>query len=137
MSMVKDNLRLVYIKDVGLSNSEIKEYDFYFAEDPDIFWGHGFDVEFANQGITLPNKDTYDLVLRLKTIYPLFCMQHNNCFSMQHVVNKVVAVGFEDISEYDDYPTPYRLVFKYGEDYKSVETKLAGRNQFFSEDENL
>ena len=50
---------------------------------------------------------------------------------MQHVVNGIVAVAFEDISDYDEYPEPFRIVFKYGEDYDSVEEKLASRHQFF------
>jgi hypothetical protein len=127
-----ENFKLVFVRDVGVNNG-IYEYDFYFSKNPDEFWGLGFDCQFANQDETLPDEKTYDNVLRLKTTIPFFCMQHNRCFSMQHVVNGIVAVAFEDISDYDEYPEPFRIVFKYGEDYDSVEEKLASRHQFFDE----
>jgi hypothetical protein len=53
---------------------------------------------------------------------------------MQHVVNGIVAVAFEDITDYDEYPEPYRIVFEYGENIDSVEEKLASRSVLFSDD---
>ena len=128
-----EDLYLVFVRDVGREN-DIYEYDFYFAHDPDAFWGSGFDAQFANQDEAIPDEKTYDKVLRLRTIIPFFCIQHNRCFSMQHVVNGIVAVAFEDITDYDEYPEPYRIVFDYGENINSVEEKLASRSVLFSDD---
>ena len=47
--------------------------------------------------------------------------------------DKIIACAAEDISDYDEYPEPFRLVFHYGEEYKEVERKLAMRQQFFVE----
>ena len=49
------------------------------------------------------------------------------------MVDGIIACAWEDISEYEEYPEPYRLVFNFGEKYDSVESKLAQRHQFFSE----
>jgi hypothetical protein len=127
-----EKYKLVFVKKVGQIDS-IYEYDFYFSENPDKFNGLGFDCEFANQMKVMPDPKTYGKVLRLKTNIPFYCMQNNNCFSMQHVKDGIVAVAFEDLSDYDDYPEPYRIVFKFGEEYSSVEAKLASRQQLFSE----
>lgn len=117
------------MREVGKTNSATYEYDLYFSKTPDEFWGVGFDCEFAGHEETIPDESTYDEVIRLKTVIPFYCMQKNRCFSMMHMVNGVVCVAFEDISDYDEYPEPIRLVFKYGESYDSIEDKLAQRNQ--------
>jgi hypothetical protein len=54
---------------------------------------------------------------------------------MSHVVDGILSVAFEDITDYEEYPEPYRLVFKYGETIYSVEEKLSGRHQFFNSQE--
>ncbi len=125
--------KLVLVNEVGV-NGDLHEYDFYFSNTPEKFWGFGFDCDYANQDEVIPDKKTYNEVLRLKTTIPFFCMQKNRCFSMSHVVDGILCVAFENISDYDDYPEPYRVVFQFGEEFSSVEKKLADRHQFFSED---
>ena len=128
-----ENYRLVFVKKVGKVD-QVYEYDFYFSDNPDKFWGTGFDCDYANQMKVTPDPKTYGKVLRLRTVIPFYCMQDNNCFSMRHVVDGIVAVAFEDMSDYEEYPEPYRIVFRFGEEYHSVETKLASRQQFFVDD---
>jgi hypothetical protein len=129
----KKQLYLVYIKPIGVDSNEWYEYDFYFSKTPETFWCEGFDCDFADQTDILPEDGTFDEVKRLRTMIPLFCMQHNKCFSMSHVISGVLCVAFEDISDYDEYPEPFRLVLKYGMGYSEVEAKLAERHQLFSE----
>lgn len=126
------NLRLVYVSLIG-KDEDVYEYDFYFSHDPDSFWGLGFDCEFAAQDFPEPDPKTYSETRRLRTFIPFFLAQNNRCFSMQHVVDGVISVAFEDITGYDEYPEPYRLVFQFGEDIESVEDKLAGRKSFFED----
>lgn len=127
-----DGLYLVFVNEICVTGG-VHEYEFYFAKNPDAFWGVGFDADFANKDEVIPDKKTYDEVIRLKSTIPFFCAQNNKCFSMQHVVDGVIAVAFEDIIDYDEYPEPYRIVFQYGESYTSVEEKLAGREQKFED----
>lgn len=127
-----NGLYLVFVNEICVKG-DIHEYEFYFAKNPDAFWGIGFDADFANKDEVIPDEKTYDIVVRLKSTIPFFCMQKNKCFSMQHVVDNVIAVAFEDITDYEEYPEPYRIVFQYGESYDSVEEKLAGREQKFEE----
>lgn len=125
-----NELYLVFVNEICVTGG-VHEYEFYFAKNPDAFWGVGFDADFANKDEVIPDVKTYDEVIRLKSTIPFFCAQNNKCFSMQHVVDGVIAVAFEDIIDYDEYPEPYRIVFQYGESYTSVEGKLAGREQKF------
>lgn len=127
-------LRLVFVDKVGEIDGTY-EYDFYFAINPDNFWGYGFDCEYANQDEAIPDVRTCDKIYRLRSTIPFFTIQENRCFSIQHAVDNIVSVAFEDISDYDEYPEPYRIVFMFGEYYDSVEGKLASRSQFFNEED--
>jgi hypothetical protein len=132
-----DDSQLVYIEPIGKNGLGWNEYDFYFSNTPDIVWGSGWECEFAAQGTCYPpDKKTFNKKLRLKTNIPFFCIQNNVCYGMRYAVEGIVAIGFEDISEYENYPEPYRIVFQYGEKYNSVETKLVSRHQLFSTDED-
>lgn len=132
MSTDKD-VKLVYVSPIGKDVSDWYEYDFYFSKNPDIVWGYGWDCEFAAQEeIGPPDKSTYNSILRLKTIIPFQCAQNNNSYGMRYAVEDIISLAFEDISEYDEYPDD-RVVLHFGEDYKSVETKLALRHQLFSD----
>ena len=45
----------------------------------------------------------------------------------------IVALGWEDITNYESYPEDGRLIFNFGESYISVENKLSKRHQLFIE----
>ena len=129
---MNSTLHLVFVDLVG-KDEEVYNYDFYFSKNPDTFWGIGFDCEFANQDIPEPDPKTYDEVKRVRTLIPFFLAQKNRCFSMKHVVDGVISVAFEDISDYDEYPEPYRIVLHFGDTLESVEEKLSGRQVFFND----
>jgi hypothetical protein len=129
--MEQDEFFLVYVNPIGKENGDIYLYDFYFSKNPDIVWGYGWDCEFAAQEeIEPPDKQTYDEVKRLKTAIPLQCIQNNNSYSMRYAIENIISLAFEDISEYEEYPED-RIVLHFGEEYKSVEAKLALRHQLF------
>ena len=47
------------------------------------------------------------------------------------MIDGVIACAFESLDGLDEYPSPFRLVFKFGEDKETVEDLLAQRQQFF------
>ena len=112
------------------------EYEFFFSEMPEVVWGIDWnqpcpsacDIENLR-----PEPSTYNETKKLYSIIQLKCAQDNSCFSMQDMTDYIIPCVWEDISEYEDYPEPFRLVFKFGEPLESVEDKLAQRHQFFSE----
>ena len=129
-----DNLKLVYVNPIGKNSSGWFEYEFFFSKTPDIVWGQDWNVPSpASCGDMKPDETTYNVVKRLKSNIPFSCAQKNSCFSMQDMIDNIIACAWEDISDYDEFPEPYRIVFQFGEEYSSVETKMASRSQFFDE----
>lgn len=130
----EENLKLVYVNPIGKNSADCFEYEFFFSETPDIVWGQDWNVQSPSScGDTRPDSTTYHLIKRLRTFIPFTCAQQNSCFSLQDMCDHIIACCWEDISEYDDFPEPYRIVFEFGEDYTSVEAKLASRSQLFSD----
>jgi hypothetical protein len=57
----------------------------------------------------------------------LICIQDSDTFSVWDSVDGVVAMAWEDITEYDEYPEN-RLKFFFGDDLKSVNDKLYAKD---------
>ena len=127
--MIMNNLKLVYVNPVGKNATGNFEYDFFFSETPDIVWGENWEMQCpAACGDMKPDETTYSFVKRIVTSIPFSCAQENACLSMQDCIDGCIAVFYENISEYEEYPSPYRIVCRFGEDYDSVIDKLKGRN---------
>ena len=117
---------------MGFPQDSLYEYEFFFSETPDIVWGEDWDNPCpAACENTLPDPETYSEVKTLKTNIPLLCIQNNVCFSLSNCIDGIVCLGYEDISEYTEYPEPIRLVFQFAENYDSIIEKLELREIMF------
>ena len=126
------NLHLIYINPIGKNSNDLFEYEFFFSETPDIVWGEDWDNPCpAACENTLPDPETYSEVKILKTNIPLSCIQNNVCFSLSNCIDGIICLGYEDISEYTEYPEPIRLVFQFAENYESIIEKLELREIMF------
>ena len=126
------NLYLIYINPIGKNSNDLFEYEFFFSETPDIVWGEDWDNPCpAACENTLPDPETYSEVKILKTSIPLSCIQNNVCFSLSNCIDGIICLGYEDISEYTEYPEPIRLVFQFAENYDSIIEKLELREIMF------
>ena len=129
-----ENLYLVYIEPIGKNLLDWYEYEFIFSETPDIVWGNDWDCKLPLYCTNLrPEESTYSLTKRLKTNIPLKVIQENSCFSIEMATYNIVALGWEDITNYESYPEDGRLIFNFGESYISIENKLSKRHQLFIE----
>lgn len=127
--------KLIFVAKIGKNSDDNYEYDFYFCDgnisEYDVTQLDGWQCEFAAQDeIEIPSLK-FAHIKRLITKIPFICAQDNTCYSMQDAVNNIIALSYEDISEYDEYPEPIRLVFQYNEEYDSVINKLEQRNEAF------
>ena len=130
--MNEHDLHLVYVEPIGLNSHDLYEYDFLFSETPDIVWAEDWGDQCpAACGNMRPENEMISTIKRLTTIIPLGVAQKNACFSMQDCIDGIVSLAWEDISEYEEYPEPIRLIFDFGEGIEDVEDKLARRSQFF------
>lgn len=126
----EEGLKLVYVNPIGRNAIGEYEYDFFFAKEPSLVWGENWDEPFALFGGDMkPYKYSYDEIRRVVVDIPFACAQQNSCFSMKHCFEGCVALCYEDINDYDEYPEPYRIVFQYGEDIDSVTEKLSSRDK--------
>ena len=129
MAKEKKDLKLVFVNPIGKNSEGLFEYDFFFSNRIELVWGDNWDEPYALYGGDMKPRDgTYQEVRRIVTNIPLFCAQQNTCFSMKHCVQGCIALCYEDINDYKDYPEPYRIVFQYGEYIESVMEKLYSRN---------
>ena len=130
--MEENNLNLVYINPIGKNSEGKNEYEFFFSETPETVWAEDWNIEAPSACSNLqPEPSMYSLVERIETEVPLKCAQQNSCFSMQDCVDTIIAIVWEDISEYEQFPEPYRIVIHYGERYEKVKEILEGREIFF------
>lgn len=137
--MENKNLYLVYVERINdVPNSKgFYEYEFFFSETPDIVWAEDWREQCpssCNREAMRPDTSMYVKIKRLFSIYSIMAIQENSCFSLQDMIDGIVACAWEDISEYEEYPEPIRFVFQFGETLESVEDKLARRSQFFTEE---
>lgn len=127
-----EELYLIYVEPIGVNSNGENEYDFYFSETPEMAWAEDWAEQCPSACENLrPEGDFVTEIKRLKTTVPFFCAQQNSCFSMQDCMDGIIALAFENISDYEEYPEPFRIIFKYGEEYEHVKEKLSTREQDF------
>jgi len=125
----KNDLHLVYVNPIGINSKGLNEYELFFSETPDTTWAGDWNIECPSACSDLiPEETMYSVVKRIETNIPLKCAQENSCFSMADVQDGILALLFENISGYETYPEPYRIVLHYGEDMNKVIELLEGRD---------
>ena len=120
-------LYFVFMELVGNNSQDLFEYDLLFSNDPDLVWAEDWNEQCPSACVNVRPESYVNAVYRIETNIPFGLAQRNSCFSMQDCVDGIISLAWEDISEYENYPDPYRLVFKYGEKFESVEEKLGTR----------
>lgn len=132
-------LYLVYSEKITDNNSRgLHEYELYFSEAPELVWGEDWNASCpaacGKEGIR-PDETTYQIIKRLECDVPFNCISENTCFSCQDMIDQIVACMWEDISDYDEYPEPIRLVFKFGDTIEEIVSKLETRSLALDENE--
>ena len=123
-----DNYKIIFIKPLNKNIQNQYEYEFLFSDDISMVYGQNWDhIPCSVCGDIPPEEGTYDLVKRVICDIKFDVAQENSSFSMQDCIEDIIALGWENVMEYDDYPDE-RLVIHYGEDYDVVEKKLLERN---------
>lgn len=129
-----ENKYLCFINFIGEDLDNVFTYEFLFTDKIDTFWGENFEYFpscLCNE--LIPDKDSYDVVKVVKTKIKLDLIQKSCCFSMQDAIDGIVAIGYENISDYEEYPDDGRLIFFYGDSYLDTEFKLANKNILFED----
>lgn len=116
-------MKLVYINEMGANWKGHNVYEFLFAVDSHNIEGDDWDAYPASGQPTPPSSDHIARVGTLKSEFKLTLVQNSDTFAVWDAVDGIIALGWEDISEYDTYPEN-RTHFMFGEDMQSVNDKL-------------
>ena len=124
-----DNLYLCFVKYVGVDIDENNIYELLFTDDTETFWGDGFEYMPSSLVNDLkPNDGSYQSVRLITTDIKLCLATESCCHSMQDCIDNIIALAYEDISTYDEFPENGRLVLHFGDSFHDTELKLIERD---------
>lgn len=127
--MNEENLNEIYlgfVRLIGEENDGYYRYEFIFTDNPDEFWGESFEYKpccLVNE--LIPSDEYITEIHIVKTKIKFDLIQNNCCFGMQDCMDGIVALAYENIDSYEEYPNDGRIYFMFGESFDDVERKLA------------
>ena len=124
-----DEVYLGFINLIGEETDGYYRYEFVFTDKPDEFWCEDADQKPACLTNGIKPMDEYVTEIHIvKTKIKLDLIQNNCCFSVSDCFDGIVAIAWEDISEYEEYPEDGRLFFMFSDTIDDVSRKLAIKN---------
>jgi hypothetical protein len=124
-----ENVYLCFIRLIGEENDGYYRYEFIFTDNIDEVWGEGFEYKPACLINNLMVNDEYVTEIHIvKMKIKLDLIQNSCCFGFQDCTDGIIALAWENMDEYDEYPDEGRIFFKFGETLEEVERKLAIKN---------
>lgn len=126
---------LVFVKPICKNTDKTYEYDLFFSSTPDDVWG--VDWECNTPGLVsseeiIPEKSTYNKVVRIKTDIPLKTVQETYCYSMEYAIARIIALSWVDIENMEEYPDKGRMVLYFGDTFEHVKGVLSEFNIYLS-----
>ena len=125
----EEDVRLGFIRLIGEESDGYYRYEFIFTNNIDEFWGDDFEQKPCCLVNNLTPKDEYITEIHtVKMKIKLDLIQNNCCFGFQDCTDGIIALAWENVDEYDEYPDDGRIFFRFGETVDDVERKLAVKN---------
>jgi hypothetical protein len=118
-----EKLYLIYINNIGKDWKGNYLYEFLYSDNLEGVDGDDWDSVPASGRPEPPHEEFVKKVGRLTTEIKLSLIQDSDTFCIWDAVDGIIALGWENIDEYGEYPET-RLWFKYGEDLSSINDKL-------------
>lgn len=132
--MDKNQLYLAMVRRVGKNIDGQYRYEFIFTDNKEECWGDNFEVKPAGLCRNLELDDKYiTKVITVNTDIKLDLVTECNCFSIQDAMDGIVAIAYENIDDYDEFPDNGRLVMHFGEKIEEVARKMAIKNILLEE----
>lgn len=116
-------LYLIYINNVGKDWQGNYLYEFLYSDKIKDIHGEDWDSVPASNRPEPPYEEHVKKVGKLTTEIKLSLVQQSDTFCVWDAVDGIIALGWENIDEYDEYPD-VRLWFKFGEEIEKVQEKL-------------
>jgi hypothetical protein len=118
-----NNLYLIYVNQVGKNYKGNYIYEFIFSDTIINIDGEDWDTFPASGRPEPPHENLIKKVGTLESEMKLDVIQNSDTFAVWDAVDGVIALAWENINAYDSYPE-HRICFKFGEDSKTIESKL-------------
>ena len=116
-------MKLVYINKIGQNWKGNYIYEFLFSDVVKDIDGEGWDSYPSSGNPEPPEGRFVKETGLLNTTLKLDLVQESDSFAMWDAVDGIVAMSWENMEGYDEYPEK-RLFFSFGENIKSVNDKL-------------
>ena len=120
-------VKLGFIRLIGEETDGYYRYEFIFTDSIDEFWGENFEQKpccLVND--LTPSEEYLTEIHTVKMKIKLDLIQDNCCFGFQDCADGIIALAWENMDDYDEYPEERgRLFFKFGETIEKTEEKLA------------
>jgi len=119
-----EDLYLIYVNKIGEDWTGKHLYEFLFSDRTENVDGDDWDAYPASGRPSPPNTDFVKRVGKLTTDdLKLNLVQNSSEFAVWDAVDGVVALAWENMDDYDEYPDN-RIAIHFGETIKDVEDKL-------------
>ena len=129
-------MKLVYINKIGQNWKGNLIYEFLFSDILKNIDSEGWDSYPASNNPGPPEEKFIKKTGNLITEIKLDIIQESDSFGMWDAVDGIIALAWENLDGYDDYPDS-RLFFTFGEDIKSIESKLYEKDLILNYDKLL
>jgi len=116
-------MKLVYINKIGQNWKGKLIYEFLFSDILKNIDSDGWDSYPASNNPEPPEEKFIKKTGNLTTEIKFNIVQESDSFGMWDAVDGIIALAWENLDGYDEYPES-RIFFTFGEDIKSVESKL-------------
>jgi len=122
-----EDLKLIYVLPVGENWKGEYIYEFLFTENLEGIDGDDWDVYPASGKPSPPYKPMIKGVGKLVTEFKFDVIQDSDTFAVFDSVDNIVALAWENIDDYDEYPEN-RISFQFGNDYDTVKDTLYSKD---------
>lgn len=122
-----DELKLVFITKKGVDYDNLNLYQLFFSLNHNDVVGDEWDCTPALNQPKIPEEEYLDAVFEIKTELLFDLATESRVYSMDDCIDGVIALGWENIDDYEVYPSP-RIVLHYGESLTSLKEKLGHDN---------
>ena len=124
-----ETVYLCFIRLIGEENDGYYRYEFIFTDNVDEVFGENFNQKPAClvNGLIVDDKYITEIHI-VKMKIKLDLIQDNCCFSIADSYDGIIALAWENVDVYDEYPDDGRIFFRFGETLDEVDNKLAMKN---------
>ena len=120
---------LIYVNGLGPNYKGDNIYEFIFSDVKNDVWGESWESKPSNGNPLPPNIEFIKKVGVLKNDeVKLSLIQDSDFFSMIDALDNVIALAWENDDSDINFDMTKRLVFRFGEDEKTIKDRLYERD---------